>query len=160
MVKQVCFWHFVGFSSSVGVSSRSIPPKDRRALPKPSVGESWPCQTTLASVQNKPTPTLYEARSFSSRRRRSLVDMKHTVVFFVKPCSSLSSTPKHVQREIRLNEATQKLSHIQQNYHMRFFLLRFTYYIYKPVYANESSKYASQLANSVRPEKKGIAREI
>ena len=86
--------------------------------------------------------------------------MKHTVVFFVKPCSSLSSTPKHVQREIRLNEATQKLSHIQQNYHMRSFLLRFTHYIYKPVYANESSKYASQLANSVRPEKKGIAREI
>ena len=85
--------------------------------------------------------------------------MKHTVVFFVKPCSSLSSTPKHVQREIRLNEATQKLSHIQQNYHMRFFLLRFTYYIYKLVYANESSKYASQLANSVRP-KKGIAREL
>ena len=33
----------VGISSSVGVSSRSIPPKDRRALPKPSVGESWPC---------------------------------------------------------------------------------------------------------------------
>ena len=84
--------------------------------------------------------------------------MKHTVVFFVKPCSPLSSSSKHVQREIRLNEATQKLSHIQQNYHMRF-LLRFTNYIYKPVYANESSKYASQLANSVRP-KKGIAREI
>ena len=36
-------------------------------------------------------------------------------------------------------------------------ILRFTYYIYKPVYANESSKYASQLANSVRPKKKHSA---
>ena len=85
--------------------------------------------------------------------------MKHTgffcqalfTVVIVFKTRTARNSPQRGHTKVKSHTA--KLPHA-------LFLLRFTHYIYKPVYANESSKYASQLANSVRPEKKGIAREI
>ena len=67
----------------------------------------WPrCKTGLHQLSTRLGLFRHVVAACSSIRNTRLF-------FFVKPCSSLSSSPKHVQREIRLNEATQKLGHIQ-----------------------------------------------
>ena len=78
--------------------------------------------------------------------------MKHTVVFCQALFIVVIVSKTHTARNSPQRGHTKVRSHTVKFPHV-IPILRFTYYIYKPVYANESSKYASQLANSVRPKK-------